>query len=180
MRVGPKRRLSAKELMLSNYSANHEYSFEGLMLKLQYFGHMMQKANSFEKTIMLGKLKAEGGGETGWDGWMASLTQWTWIWENWEIVEERGAWHTAVQGVARSQIWLSNWTTTHILIYIYTLVYILFIIVEYPVRCVCVCVCVYIYIYIYIHMYTHENFRIVYEVMPVLKLASILLVFIYV
>ena len=63
MRVGPKRRLSAQESMLSNYGANHEYSLEGLMLKLQYFGQMMQKANSFEKTIMLGKLKAEGGGD---------------------------------------------------------------------------------------------------------------------
>ena len=45
---------------------------------------------------------------------------------------------------------------------------------------VCIYICVYIYINVYIHMYTHENFRIVYAVMPVLKLASILLVFIYV
>ena len=57
---------------------NSEYSLEGLMLKLnvQYFGHLMRRANSLEKTLRLGKLKAGGGGDDrGWDGWMASLTQ---------------------------------------------------------------------------------------------------------
>ena len=57
---------------------NLEYSLEGLMLKLQYFGHLMQRTDSLEKTLMLGK--SEGGGEgddRGGDGWMASLTQWT-------------------------------------------------------------------------------------------------------
>ena len=58
-----------------------EYSLEGLMLKLklQYFGHLMWRAVSFEKTLMLGKI--EGGKRRdgrGWDGWMGSLTQWTW------------------------------------------------------------------------------------------------------
>ena len=62
-----------------------EYSLEGLILKLkfQYFGHLMQRTDSFEKTLMLGK--TEGGGEgddRGWDGWMASSTQWTWVWVN--------------------------------------------------------------------------------------------------
>ena len=52
-----------------------EYSLEQLMLKLQYFGHLMQRANSLEKTPMLGKIEEEGG--RGRDGWMASLTQWT-------------------------------------------------------------------------------------------------------
>ena len=62
---------------------NLEYSLEGLMLKLklQYFGHLMQRADSLEKTLMLGKLKAGQEGDTGddrgRDGWMASLTQWT-------------------------------------------------------------------------------------------------------
>ena len=53
-------------------------SLEGLVLKLklQYFGHLMQRADSFEKTLMLGKLRAGGeGDDRGWDGWMASLTQ---------------------------------------------------------------------------------------------------------
>ena len=70
----------------SNQSAlkkiNPEYSLEGLMLKLQYFGHLMQRADSLEKTLMLGRIEG-GGGEgdnRGWDGWMASPTQWTWVW----------------------------------------------------------------------------------------------------
>ena len=58
-------------------------SLGGLMLKLklQYFGHLMWRADSFEKTLMLAKI--EGGrsrGLLGWDGWMASLTQLTWVW----------------------------------------------------------------------------------------------------
>ena len=53
-------------------------SLEGLMLKLQYFGHLKRRADSFEKTLMLGKI--EGRRRRGWDGWMASPTQWTWVW----------------------------------------------------------------------------------------------------
>ena len=61
-----------------------EYSLEGLMLKLklQYFGHLMWRTDSFEKTLMLGKIEAGEGDDRGWDGWMASLTQRTWIWLN--------------------------------------------------------------------------------------------------
>ena len=63
-----------------------EYSLEGLMLKLklQYFGHLMGRTDSFEKTLMLVfQLKARGeGDDRGWDGWMPSLTQWTWVWVN--------------------------------------------------------------------------------------------------
>ena len=62
-----------------------EYSLEGLMLKLklQYFGHLMQRTDSLEKTLMLERLKVGGeGDDQGWDGWMASLTQWTWVWVN--------------------------------------------------------------------------------------------------
>ena len=50
-----------------------------------------------------------------WDGWMASLTQWTWIWANWQIVKDREAWHAAVHGVAKSQTRPSDWTTTTVL-----------------------------------------------------------------
>ena len=58
-----------------------EYSLEGLMLKLklQYFGHLMWRADSFEKILMLGKIE---GDDRGLNGWMASLTQWTWVWVN--------------------------------------------------------------------------------------------------
>ena len=60
-----------------------EYSLEGLMLKLklQNFGHLMRRTDSFETTLRLGKI--EGGkrrGYRGWDGWMASLTWWKWVW----------------------------------------------------------------------------------------------------
>ena len=58
-------------------------SLEGLMLKLklQYFGHLMRRTDSLEKTLMLGKTEAGGKGvNRRWDGWMASLTQWTWVW----------------------------------------------------------------------------------------------------
>ena len=62
---------------------NPEYLLEGLMLKLQWFGHLMWRANSVEKTVMLGRTEAGGeGDDRGWDGWMASLTQWTWVWVN--------------------------------------------------------------------------------------------------
>ena len=56
-----------------------EYSLERLMLKLklQYFGHLMQRADSFEKTLMLGKIEGGEGDNRGSDGWMASPTQWT-------------------------------------------------------------------------------------------------------
>ena len=60
-----------------------EFSLEGMMLKLklQYFGHLMRRTDSLEKTLMLGKNK--GGrrrDDRGWDDWMASPTQWTWVW----------------------------------------------------------------------------------------------------
>ena len=60
-----------------------EYSLKGLMLKqkLQYYGHLMQRANWLEKTLMLGKVEGRRRrGWQGWDGWMASLTWWTWVW----------------------------------------------------------------------------------------------------
>jgi len=62
---------------------NPECSQEGLMLKLQYFGHLMRRANSLENSWCWERQKAKGKeGGRGWDGWMASPTQWTWIWAN--------------------------------------------------------------------------------------------------
>ena len=52
-----------------------------LKLKLQYFGYLIQRANSLEKTLMLGKIEGEGD-DRGWHGCMASLIQWTWTWTN--------------------------------------------------------------------------------------------------
>ena len=65
---------------------NPDYSLEGLMLKLklQYFGHLMWRADSLEKTLMLGKIEGRRGeeGDRGWEGWMASPTRWTRVWAN--------------------------------------------------------------------------------------------------
>ena len=77
---------------------NPEYSLEGLMLKLHHFGHLMQKAVSLEKTLMLGKIESRRrrGNRRG-GGWMASPTQWTWVW-----VSSRSWWWTRRAGVLRS------------------------------------------------------------------------------
>ena len=72
-------------------------SLEGLMLKLklQYFGHLMPRVASFEKTWCWERLRAGGEGDgRRWDGWMASLTQWTWVWVN-----SRSWWWTGRPGV---------------------------------------------------------------------------------
>ena len=90
-----------------------QYSLEGLMLKLksQYFGHLMWRTDSLKKTLMMGRLKAGGEGDDGgWDGSMASWTQWTWVW-----VISGCWWWTGKPGVlqsawSHSQTWLSNWT----------------------------------------------------------------------
>ena len=66
-----------------------------LKLKLQYFGNLMWRTDSFEKTLMLGKI--EGGRrkyDRGWDGWIGSPTQWTWVWVN-----SRSWWWTGRPGV---------------------------------------------------------------------------------
>ena len=57
---------------------------EGLMLKLklQYLGHLMQRVDSLEKILMLGGIGSRRKRDRGWDGWMASLTRWTWVWVN--------------------------------------------------------------------------------------------------
>ena len=80
-----------------------EYSLEGLLLerKVQYFGHLMQRADSLKKTLMLGKIEGRKKGDhRGRNGWMASLTQWTWVWANSRRVNDRKAWCAAVGGAA--------------------------------------------------------------------------------
>ena len=92
---------------------NPEYSSEGLMLKLklQYFDHLMWRADWLEKTLMLGK--SEGrmrrGGDRGWD-WLDNImnSMDMNLSKLWEIVEDRGTWRAAVYGVPKSQAWLNK------------------------------------------------------------------------
>ena len=76
-----------------------KYSLEGRMLKLklQHFGFLMWRADSFEKTLMLGKIEGRRRrDDREWDGWMASPTQWTWVWVN-----SGSWWWTGRPGVLR-------------------------------------------------------------------------------
>ena len=105
--------LDCTEIKPVNHKGNQSWIFmEGLMLKLklQYFSHLMRRTNSFEKTLMWVRLMAGGAGDSrGWVGWMASPTQWSWVW-----VSSGSWWWTGRPGVLwfmGSQIVGHNWAT---------------------------------------------------------------------
>ena len=124
--------LDCKEIQPVHPKGNESWKITGRTdaeAELQYFGHVMQRTDSFEKTLMLGKIEdVSRRGNRGWDGWMASPTWWTWVW-----VSSGSWWRTAKPGMLQSmgsqrdrQDWETelNWLSSHVLSV-----------------CVCVCVC---------------------------------------
>ena len=106
--------MDCKEIQPANLKEiSPEYSSEGLLLKLklQHFGHLMRRADSLEKTLMLGK--TEGRRRRGQQRmkWLDDVTDLMdmRLSELWEMVMDREGWHAAVHGVTKSRTWLSDW-----------------------------------------------------------------------
>ena len=105
--------LDCKEIKSVNQKEiNPESSLKRLLLKLQYFGHLMQRTDSLEKTLMLGKTKGRRRGRrqrmmVGWYHKSMDMS----LRKLWKIVEDRGAWCAVVHGVTKTCTWLRDQTT---------------------------------------------------------------------
>ena len=103
------------ESILKEISPGCSLEWMMLKLKLQYFGHLMRRVDSLEKTLMLGGIGGRRkGDDRGWDGWMASPTWWTWVWVNsgswWWTGRPGVLWFMGLQRVGHDWDTELNWT----------------------------------------------------------------------
>jgi len=112
---------TSNQSILKKINPEHKLERLKLKFKFQYFGHLMWRANSLEKTLMLGKIEGKRRSGQQRMGWLNSITDSMDmnLSRFWEIMEDRGAWCAAVHEVTKNQTWHSDWTTTNS-IYIFT------------------------------------------------------------